>query len=194
MCDDDSVVDESDSASGEVTIWTGAPDPRKLLTFADAWLLPLGVLVPAAGIGVSLQGSTATGIVSVIIWASAGLFLLVGRFVFKSQRKRESRYVLTNRRALILRAGKVLAFDLTPTVPHLEIQRTDRHVTLKFTNDNPRSYGVAGSEFAANTGLDFLYTPGVTARFAFYDVPRSPQLDTVLDELVRTNRVIVGIA
>lgn len=194
VCDDDSVTDESADGGGEVIMWTGAPDPRRLLTIADAWLLPLGVLVPVGGIVISLQGPTAPHVVSVIIWTSVGLFLLAGRFVVKSRLKRRTRYVITDRRALILRSGKTLVFELTPTAAHVEVERTERHVTLKFTNDSPRSYGVAGSEFAANAGLDFLYTPGQTARFAFYDVPRTAQLDAVLDDFVRRARVIEGIA
>lgn len=194
LCDDDSVTGESTDAGGEVVLWTGKPDPRRLLTIADAWLLPLGVLVPVGGIVISLQGATAPNIASVIIWTSVGLFFLAGRFVVKSQSKRRTRYVLTDRRALILRSGTTLAFELTPAVPHIEVQRTARHVTLKFTNNDPRSYGVAGSEFAANTGLDFLSTPGKTARFAFYDVPRTAPLDDMVDEFVRTGRVVEGIA
>ncbi|MGX5770314.1 hypothetical protein ACWKWN_06130 [Microbacterium trichothecenolyticum] len=185
---------ESAGAGGEVVVWAGAPDPRRLFTIADAWMLPLGVLVPVGGIVISLQGATAPNMGSVVIWTSVGLFLLAGRFVVKSRRKRRTRYVLTDRRALILRSGKTLAFELTPAVPHIEVQRTERHITLKFTNDDPRSYGVAGSELTANTGLDFLYTPGKTARFAFYDVPRTAQLDGVVDELVRRGRVVEGIA
>lgn len=175
-------------------MWTGAPDPRKKLDIADAWLLPVGVLVPVAGIVIALQGPTAPHIVSVVIWTSVGLFILAGRFVVKARRKRRTRYVLTDRRALILRSGKTLAFELTPAVARVEVQRTEHHVTLKFTNDDPRSYGVAGSEFAANTGLDFLYTPGRSARFAFFDVPRTPQLDGVVEDLARMGRVVEGIA
>jgi hypothetical protein len=146
------------------------------------------------GIVVALQGPTAPHIPSVIIWASVGLFILAGRFVVKSRRKFRTRYVLTDRRALILRSGKTLALEFTPAVPQLEVQRTESHVTLKFTNDDPRSYGVAGSELAANTGLDFLYTPGRSARFAFFDVPRTPQLDAVLEDFVRRGLVVEGIA
>ena len=194
LCDDDSVTGESADAGGEVVMWTGAPDPRMLFTIADAWLLPLGVLVPLSGIVMSRQGAMAPNIASVISWTFIGLFFLAGRFVIKSRSKRRTRYVLTDRRALILRSGKTLAFEFTPAVPHIEVQRTERHVTMKFPNDDPRSYGVAGSEFAANTGLDFLYTPGKTARFAFYDVPRTAQLDDVVDEFVRRGRVVEGIA
>ncbi|MBW9110028.1 hypothetical protein [Microbacterium ureisolvens] len=188
------MTDEFADAGGEEVIWAGAPDPRKLLTVADAWLLPLGVLIPVGGIAISLQAPTAPRIGSVIIWTSVGLFLLAGRFIVKSQRKRRTRYVLTDRRALILRSGKTFAFEITPAVPHIEVQRTERHITLKFTNDDPGSYGVAGSELAADTGLDFLVHPGRSARFAFFDVPRTAQLDDVLDAFVRTGRVVEGIA
>lgn len=165
-----------------------------MLTIADAWLLPLGVLVPAGGIVTGQQVPTAPHMASVIIWTSVGLFILAGRFVVKSRRKRRTRYVLTDQRPLILRSGRTLVFELTPAVPHLEVQRTEGHVTLKFTNDDPRSYGVAGSEFAANTGLDFLYAPGQSARFAFFDVPRTLQQDAVLENFVRKRRVVGGIA
>jgi len=188
------VTAESADVGGEVVLWAGAPDPRKMITLADAWLLPLGVLVPVGGIVIALQAPTAPHIASVLVWTFVGLFFLAGRFVVKAGRKRRTRYVLTDRRALIHQSGKTFVFELTAAVPHLDVQRTERHVTLKFTNDDPRSYGVAGSEFAANTGLDFLYTPGRSARFAFFDVPRTSQLDAVLEEVSRRGLVLGGIS
>lgn len=177
---------------GEVVLWSGAPDPRRLFIPWDLFLVPAGLALAGAVVIVPLQTRGLDLVLLIAIVAVA--YLLIGRFFFKIRRKRRTRYMLTNRRALILWPRKTIPFDLTEPTAHMEIQRSARHCNLKFTTDDPRSYGRAAAELFANSGMDSGFTPGGEFRFAFHDIPRTGDIDSVVQRLIDSKAVSPGIA
>ncbi len=179
---------------GEEVLWTGRPDPKRILTAWDGFLIPLSVFWVAVGIDLALEAEGGSRVGALVAVAVTGLYLVVGRFVVKACRKHRTCYFLTDARAIICRPGRAFSFDLGEMNPHVQVIGSRRHRTLRFTSDDPRSYGKFGSEMFVNTGLDFLLTPGVDSRFTFSDVLHTAALDAAVDDAVGSGRVAQGIA
>lgn len=165
-----------------------------MLTGADVFLVPFSVLWIAVGLHLVFEAPAGPRAIGLVFVTVAGLFLLVGRFFIKAYRKRRTRYYLTNMRALIAGPQELAFFELDEKSPRVEVIGRGSHRTLKFTSDDPRSYGKLGSGLMANTGHDFLLRPGRDTRFAFYDVARTDELSAAIDALITTGKVREGIA
>jgi hypothetical protein len=85
---------------GKSVIWSGTPGSEGRLFCPEDWfLVPLTVLW---GGGVLLG----------LPVAALGAYLAFGRFLFKAWRRKHSHYVITNKRVLIVVAGRVRAVPL----------------------------------------------------------------------------------
>ncbi|MEV4687407.1 hypothetical protein [Microbacterium sp. LWH3-1.2] len=84
--------------------------------------------------------------------------------------------------------------NLADKNPRVQVIGRRKHRTLKFTSDDPRSYGKVSSELFVNTGLDFLLRPGLDSRFSFYDVVQTDALDAAVNDMVNSGKVAEGIA
>ncbi|MDN3496942.1 hypothetical protein QL996_13450 [Planococcus sp. APC 4015] len=178
----------------EEILWAGRPDPRKMLTGWDGFVVPLSIFWTVMGINIALNARGGPAVVSVVIVAAAGLFVMFGRFFVKAKLKQRTRYVLTSRRAFIEVPRRIATFTFDQPGVRVQILGRGAHRTLKFTSEDPRSYGRAGSEWIVNTGLDFFLVPGRDARFSFYDIPRTDDLDTTVENLINEKKMSEGIA
>ncbi|MEV4688218.1 hypothetical protein [Microbacterium sp. LWH3-1.2] len=181
-------------APGEEVLWTGSPDPKRILTGWDGFLIPFSVFWVAVGIDLSLDAQRGPQVVTLVGVTVTGLYLVVGRFLVKTYRKRRTRYVLTDTRAIICGPRRTFSFNLADRNPRVQVIGRRGHRTLKFTSDDPRSYGKFSSELFVNTGLDFLLRPGLDARFSFYDVLRTDALHSAVSDMVTSGKVAEGIA
>ncbi len=166
-----------DLAPGERLLWEGRPDPDRHFTLADAFLVPFYALFLGFSIfwtAMALRGSAPYffpifGSLFIVI----GLYACFGRFVVKWFSKLRTRYVVTDRRAIIRSPWSTREVRLSSA--HVETKTTGkgRHVTVIFSNPTlpPRvgfSFGRTWSqEQLRNTGMD-LFAGGLTP--AFYDV------------------------
>jgi hypothetical protein len=161
-------------ASGERVIWEGRPSTRLLvLRKIDAFLIPFAV-VWTAFVALMFFGRVASsGGFSAIpfLLLLAGLYILVGRFVYDRHVRSRTAYALTNKRALIARSAfdayfrqQPLTDTLTmsfqderngrvtfgPTVPPLALlwsftlwSREDRSFTFRALDDAKTVYDLA---------------------------------------------------
>jgi hypothetical protein len=100
---------------GEEILWTGRPDPRRVFTASDWFVIPFSLVW--AGGAFFWEGAVISGLASspsskyaVVPWVFAlfglpfvlmGLYLIVGRFVHRAWAHRRTWYALTNKRALV---------------------------------------------------------------------------------------------
>ncbi len=194
MCHDDTVTADPTLRPGEEVCWTGRPDPKRILTGWDGFLIPFSVFWVAVGIDLALDAERGPRLVTLVVVTVTGLYLIVGRFLVKAHQKRRTRYVLTGTRAIICGPRRTFSFNLVDLNPRVQIIGRRRHRTLRFTSDDPRSYGRFSSELFVNTGLDFLLRPGLDSRFSFYDVLRTDSLDAAVNDMVSSGKVAEGIA
>jgi hypothetical protein len=119
--------------AGERLIWTGKPEPGHLLTRADFLLVPMSLLVfcfalfwEAGVLGLFSSGRGAAPLLFPL-WGLpfvlAGLYMLVGRFVYKAYAKGRTFYALTDQRALVLSTvwGTRLQSAFIQTLPGISI-------------------------------------------------------------------------
>jgi hypothetical protein len=152
---------------GEKILWTGKPDPSRLIGRSDAFLIPFSLMW--GGFAIFWEASALGGSAPVffILWGVpfvvVGQYLIWGRFLFKRWDKRRTVYALTVQRALILRGGSLQSVFLNQVPTINQSVRPDGSGSLQF-GDSPGRYGYWG-----NTGMDFL-GQGRGAP-TFYDVP-----------------------
>lgn len=151
---------------GERVLWTGRPDPSRLLNLADVGLIPFSLLWGGFALGWFVQGLTgrakadAPTIIVGAFFALFGLYLIVGRFFVKAQRKRHTFYAVTDRRVVVLTDlwRRSVHAALIGHIPAIEKHvRADGVGSIRFGS---------GSRFASmyeDTGLEFFG--------AFYGAP-----------------------
>ena len=107
-------------------LWEGAPDPSVVFSKQDFFLIPFSLLWGGFAIfweiGVSASGwgfGTIWGIPFVLV----GLYLIVGRFFYKRWDRRNTSYVLTDRRAVIVSAKGRRVLDADVRSAHMQVER-----------------------------------------------------------------------
>jgi hypothetical protein len=91
----------------ERLLWTGQPDPSKLFTVMDLFLIPFSLVwtgfVAVISIGMLSSSQVPLFMLAVpTIMLAVGLYLLIGRFIYKAWRKRHTFYGVTDTRAIIV--------------------------------------------------------------------------------------------
>jgi hypothetical protein len=154
---------------GEKILWTGQPDPSRLLGPADAFLIPFSLMWGGFAIvweaGVVGFGAPGFFILWGIPFVVVGQYIIWGRFVYKRWDRRRTVYALTSQRVLILRGSSLQSVFLNQLPAINQSGRIDGSGSLEF-GSHPGGYR---SGFGANTGMDF-FTPGRSVP-AFYDIP-----------------------
>jgi hypothetical protein len=159
---------------GEAVLWTGRPDPNRLLSGKDLFLIPFSLLWGGFAIfwegSVLLLGSGPNKApIFFVLWGIpfvlAGQYIIWGRFFVKRWQRQRTTYAVTNQRVLILRGRSLQSIFLSQLPPIVQSSRADGSGTLEIGNSgSPFGYGVW-----ANTGMD-AFSMGRSV-FAFYDIP-----------------------
>lgn len=176
---------QSELLPGEKITWSGQPVPR-LLAVSDGYIVPFSLLWCGFAIfwEVSAIKQGAPGFFALwgVPFVLMGLYLVFGRFVYKSYRKKHTYYVVTNKRVFVLTDGankKIVAafIDQIPTIT--KSIGGDGVGTLRFGNASPMDsvYG--------NSGLEFLTRTYTVVVPTFYDVAGA---DTVYQLINHTRR------
>ncbi len=137
---------------GEHLLWTGRPDPRLLLTAADAFIVLFSVLWCGFAIfwTVGASRSAGPGFASFgLIFVAVGLYFVFGRFIYKTLRKRVTVYGVTDQRVLVATGRNSISHIPIRGQP-MTTRRQKRHVSVVI-GAAPRLQQAA----YANTGLDF---------------------------------------
>ncbi len=151
----------------EVMLWAGQPNPAKLFTKADIYLVPLTILWCGVALGI-----LSTGLPGLVIGVPAGavaLYCLVGRFFTKAFRKKRTVCAVTNRRVMqiMLNASgekKIVSLDIKTVLNESVVLHNDGCGSLCF-GDIP-----SFSQAYANTGMDFMPSHQINDALAFFDI------------------------
>lgn len=164
---------------GEQLRWVGQPDPGVRFTPADLFLVPFSILWGGFAIFWELSAIRTGAPFFFALWGVpfvlAGLYFIVGRFIYKKRRKLTTVYGLTDSRAIVSSSER--SFADTPikgTPVRINRSRDSRHVSVIFGGIRQTAY--------LNTGLDvlnFVQTQGV----AFFDVADPDALMRELDRV-----------
>lgn len=128
-------VFQEDLRPGERLLWTGQPNPNRLLTAADGCMIPFSLMWggfaffwEAMAIGAFLKAG-GMGII-MVLWGlpfcAVGAWLIFGRFfTLRSQRKR-TYYGVTDQRLLFVTLGRNRQMQYIPIDRDLNVQKTAR--------------------------------------------------------------------
>lgn len=174
----------------EQILWSGQPDPTILFTGADIFLVPFSLMWGGFAFFWEYMALTsvanAGGAPSLIFplfgipFVLMGAYFIVGRFIYKAWRKRNTYYAVTNQRVLILTKGvsREVQAAFINAVPSLnKAVRANGSGTVRFGNSSPivSMYG--------NTGMDFFgsfYGKDVPT---FYDIPEADTVYSLVSDL-----------
>ena len=163
----------------EEILWTGQPKV-KVFALADILLIPFSFLWCGI-VFVFAAAALFSGEVIVILFAAVflilGLFVLIGRFIWKIKRRRNTFYAVTNKRVLVFmdvwtKDVQAVFIESIPVINRLI--RSNGSGTIKFGN-----MSFLGS-LNESTGMDFLLPPYGREVPVFYDITDARKVyDTV---------------
>jgi len=151
------------------------------------WCVVLGVILTQfLASGSRQQGELAY---QVVLWlfVIVGLYMLVGRFIYKRIRNASTRYAVTTQRALILIGSRTsLEVPITGRSTAMRVSRNGRHITVTWGAESGTATAGALRQqgTAPNTGTDWM-SRGRPAPFAFYDVEDPDELREAIETAER---------
>jgi hypothetical protein len=177
----------------EQTLWEGTPDPTVIFAKQDRILVPFSLLWTGFALfwetGASVAGWF-PGAIFGLVFVAVGLYMVIGRFFYKRWDRRRTQYVVTNRRALVLRSGG-RSLQEAPIVfapMQVELARDGRHGSVIWSLDQASgssrfvNRGTVSSTWLIGTGW-----PGSgssrTPAVAFVDVTDFERLIDVVNQV-----------
>jgi hypothetical protein len=164
---------------GESVIWSGGPDPTTVFAPQDGILVPGSVvflLVAVAVFAGGIAGSAALAfLVPVGVIVILALYAAFGRFFYKRFDRRRTAYLVTDRRAIVIRgrSPEVRSVPIS-TPPNRTERRVDgKHGTLRWGGPaSAENIGDLLSNFRGSGWLAGTYWPGGSdsAQMSFWDV------------------------
>ncbi|GAB4009273.1 hypothetical protein GCM10028772_25660 [Nocardioides ultimimeridianus] len=163
----------------EELLWTGRPDPSRIFTTADIFLIPFSLLWGGFAlfwnIAVNVGGAPIFFRLFGLPFLVAGAYITVGRFVVKAARKRRTVYALTDQRALVLTGSGTVTSAYLGSRPQVTSKiRADGSGDVLFD----AAAAGWGRRPYQNTGWELGGTPsGVN----FFDVPDARTVARLID-------------
>src|SRR5690349_11734674 len=111
MLDSADAVARTRLRPGEHLLWSGRPDPKRLFTRSDAFLIPFGVFFLGFSIFWTVTASRTASSPAWLfgtVFIAVGVYYLFGRFVVKRRRQLRSTYAVTDDRALAIIGDKLI--------------------------------------------------------------------------------------
>jgi hypothetical protein len=173
-------------AAGEQVLWTGRPDASKRLTKTDLVAVPFSVAW--GGFAIFWEVSVIVSGAPIFFWlwgvpfVAIGLYLIFGRFVYRSWLRRRTLYAITDRRVVKLvrrRSGdsvEALFLDAIPAV-NRELRRDGGGTVL---------FGTASLQARANALLPVAVAKVEGVPLMFEDIPDAAYVAELVTDLRRT--------
>lgn len=172
---------QNDLLKNEKILWVGQPDPKALFTAADIFLVPFSIFWSGFALVFVLAtlGIGWFGLLFGLPFLLIGFYFLVGRFLYKIWKKKNTYYAVTDKRVLVLTTlfTRSLQAAYIDTIPTIHKSGRFGRGTITFGN---RSFM---SSMYANTGLGFfLWGYGKEAP-TFYDIKEVNKVFDLVNEL-----------
>ncbi|MBN9375383.1 MAG: hypothetical protein J0I40_08355 [Cellulomonas sp.] len=160
----------------EYVLWTGGPDPAVLFGPQDAFLIPFSLLLAGFSVFWEIGVVTSDAPWFFRLWGVPfllmGAYITVGRFIVKHWLARRSTYVLTNRRAIVVRPRSTVELRLPGPTVTVQQSHNGRHATVGF-----------GSSTAAPGTRGVSWTAPRPHEVDFRDVAGPDELLRALDQI-----------
>ena len=123
-------------SNGETILWKGRPGKGHLLTGNDIFLIPFSIAW-SSGALTAVFSSFSSGMPLflypiMLLFAGAAFYILIGRFIWTAYVRKNTAYVITNRRIIRSRRGKVDSLSAR-SMPSMRAKvRKDGTGTIRF--------------------------------------------------------------
>jgi hypothetical protein len=169
----------------ERVLWVGRPDASRYLTKSDVFAVPFSLMWGAFAIFWEISAIASGAPFFFYLWGvpfvAIGLYMIVGRFFYRTRVKRRTWYAVTNRRVLKIErrsSGDAVEAMFLDAVPSLNREvRSDGSGTIVFGNA-PRWQAAIG-----NSGLPGFFQGNAQPPFAFYDIPDAAHVAELVTQL-----------
>ena len=163
-------------AHDEYVVWNGKPGKGHLLTKYDTYMIPFSIMWCGFAIfwetGVLTNGAPFLFKVWGIPFVCIGLYMVFGRFIMKSYVRKETVYVITNKRVFSFRKNQVNTIDYHANPPRTITRNPDGSGSIYF-----------GSAAATQNKLMNFYTPVQSSGQNAFELDNIPDIDRVLQIL-----------
>ncbi len=164
---------------GESIIWSGGPDPKIVFAPQDAFTVPFSVLFLGCA-SFMMVGSIFGGAPAVFVglcgllfaWAAYNAF---GRFVYKRWDRRRTAYLITDRRALVVRrmGSDVRSVSIAMRPDLVEVRTNGTHGTMRWgapgPAESPQEWLSPGRIYGRWAGT-YWFASADSADLSFWDV------------------------
>ncbi|MBQ8000303.1 MAG: hypothetical protein IJ298_03690 [Ruminococcus sp.] len=115
MIDEDYSFCTPHLTDGERILWKGKAQQGNMLTLYDLWVIPFSVfwtgMVCYFGYNIISSGAYFL-LLPLVLFLAVGLYMTFGRFILISYARKNTLYVITNKRIIRRRFGKVSTVDI----------------------------------------------------------------------------------
>jgi hypothetical protein len=154
---------------GEHVLWTGRPNPLRLLNANDAFMVPFSVLWASLttpwALGALVNGELSVSLLWALPFALLGQYMLWGRFVAKWWGRRRTVYAVTDRRILSARGGYLESLPMGQLPATSYSTRRDGSGTITFGSPS------GASRQLEDSGMEWLSRRSAPGVLAFRDIP-----------------------
>jgi uncharacterized membrane protein len=144
-------------SSGEQIEWVGKPDPTKRFARGDSFLIPFSIMWGGFALfweAAAISSGSAFAVLWGVPFVLIGLYMIFGRFIYKSSRKRRTTYAVTDRRVMTIvrgRRGESVEATYLRSIPNIS---TSAVAGGRGSVDFGLSLPMAG--WYGNSGMEFL--------------------------------------
>lgn len=182
-------VFDRELSDGEEILWAGQPAAWVILSGVDWLLIPITITIGFYTLGRAAftfmvyfgsggQRVSLLSLVGAVPFALVGLYLTLGRFIYKCWRKKHTYYAVTNKRVLVLLDRRYLMGEYIVNIPGLHVSAGSSGIG---TVTLARSPFIA--VWCGNTGMNCTVGFDRKEFMAFHDIQNARQVYALIERL-----------
>lgn len=139
---DDYRIFKAYMSNDEYIVWKGKPEKGHLLAYEDILVIPFSIIWCGGALlwtFIAFSEMIASFILIGIFFSTVGLYISIGRFVHKIHRRKNTRYVITNKKVLVCYKDRISVINRSCIFQmHMKTYK-DGNGNIIFTDDTPFS-------------------------------------------------------
>ncbi len=160
-------------SSDEYIVWSGKPEKGHLFTYEDILLIPFSIIWCGGALvwtSIAFEEQILPFKIIGLFFSSIGLYISVGRYIHKVYRRKNTRYIITNKKVLSFYKDRVSALSRNRIFQMSVKTYKDGKGNIVFEDDTPFSRKETGF-------LDFL-----TEKVSLQNIPEVYKVYRILSE------------
>ncbi len=139
---DDYRIFKAYMSNDEYIVWKGKPGKGKLFEAEDIFLIPFSIIWCGGALvwtSIAISEMILTFILIGIFFSTVGLYISVGRYVHKIYRRKNTRYIITNKKVLTCYKNRISTLNRSCIFQMNMKTYKDGNGNITFEDDSPFS-------------------------------------------------------